>query len=207
VLFGYRIDDVLAVGARWWVGLACRSGARVLLRTGGTFPASHPTTRLCLHLMVQAIGARPRRTLVDVGCGSGVLALAGVKLGVERAVAIDISPRALVVCRSNAELNRVAERLLLVRCSAEALRGPFDLVLANLPLPVLARTMADLARLSGGDAPTILSGFQDVDQAVVEAGMKAQGLVGRAWLRADLTFADLPPSGSFTWMAVLAQRE
>lgn len=205
MLFGYRIDGVLAVGAPRWSALVSRASAGVLLRSARTFPASHPTTRLCLRLMLQAVRARRCRTLVDVGCGSGILALAGVKLGVDRAVALDISPQAVVTCRRNAELNRVADRVLLVRGSAEAIAGHFDLVLANLPLPVLTDTMAELVRLSGDDASVILSGFQDVDRAVVEAAMGRVGLTGRTWLRADLTFFELPPSGSFTWMAVLAR--
>ncbi len=206
MLFGYRIDGVLAVGAPRWHALVSRAPAGVLLRTARTFPPNHPTTRLCLRLMLQALRARHCRSLVDVGCGSGILALAGVKLGVDRAVALDISPQAVVTCRRNAELNRVADRLLLIRGSAEAITGRFDLVLANLPLLVLTETMAELVRLSGGDASVVLSGFQDVDRAVVEAAMERLGLEGRTWLRADLTFFELPPSGSFTWMAVLAQR-
>ena len=206
MLFGYRIDGVLAVGGPRWRALIARAPAGVLLRTTRTFPASHPTTRLCLRLMLQALRNRRCRTLVDVGCGSGILALAGVKLGVDRAVALDISPQAVVTCRRNAELNRMADRVLLVRGSADAITGRFDLVLANLPLPVLTETMAQLVRLSGDDGSVVLSGFQDVDRAVVEAAMGRLGLTGRTWLSADLTFFELPPSGSFTWMAVLARR-
>jgi len=206
-LFGYRIDGVLAVGAPRWRALVSRAPAGVLLRTAKTFPASHPTTRLCLRLMLQALRGRRCRTLVDVGCGSGILALAGVKLGVDRAVALDISPQAVITCRRNAELNRVTDRVLLVRGSADAIAGRFDLVLANLPLPVLTEMMAELVRLSGDDASVILSGFQDVDRAVVEAEMEHLGFTGRMWLAADLTFSELPPSGSFTWMAVLARRK
>jgi ribosomal protein L11 methyltransferase len=144
--------------------------------------------------------------LVDVGCGSGILALAGVRLGVDRAVALDISPQAVVTCRRNAALNRVTDRVLLVRGSAEAIAGRFDLVVANLPLPVLTEMMEELVRLSGDDGSVVLSGFQDVDRAGVEAAMGRLGLTGQTWLRADLTFCELPPSGSFTWMAVLARR-
>ncbi|MBI4380971.1 MAG: 50S ribosomal protein L11 methyltransferase [candidate division NC10 bacterium] len=206
MLFGYRIDGVLAVGAPWWRALVARAPAGVLLRTARTFPATHPTTRLCLRLMLQTLRGRRCRTLVDMGCGGGILALAGVKLGVDRAVALDISPQAVVTCRRNAELNRVTDRVMLVRGSAEAIAGRFDLVLANLPLPVLTEMMAELVRLSGDDASVILSGFQDVDRALVEAAMERLGLTGRMWLTADLTFCELPPSGSFTWMAVLARR-
>ena len=172
MLFGYQVDGVLAVGAPRWRTLVSRAPAGVLLSSARAFPPSHPTTRLCLRLMLQARRARRCRTLVDVGCGSGILALAGVKLGADRAVALDISPQAVVATRRNAELNRVMDRVLLVRGSADAIAGRFDLVLANLPLPVLTEIMVELARLSGDDASVIMSGFQDVDRGEVEAAWR-----------------------------------
>jgi ribosomal protein L11 methyltransferase len=143
---------------------------------------------------------------VDVGCGSGILALAGLKLGVDRAVAIDISTQAVFTCRANAELNRLKDQVLLVRGSAEAIDGRFDLVLANLPMPILREKMADLVRLSNDEASLVLSGFQDVDKKVVEEEMGRLGIAAQCWLSADRTFFEWPPSGSFTWMAVLARR-
>lgn len=206
MLFWYRIDGALAVGAPWWRRLLSRAPAGVLLRTGGTFPPGHPTTKMCLRLMLHDLRERRRRMLVDVGCGSGVLALAGLKLGVERAVAIDISARALVISRVNAELNGVEHRLRLVQGSPEGLGGRFDLVVANLPMPVLGETLRDLVRLSGDEASLILSGFQDVDRVSVEEAAGRLGLAVERWLSGDLTSIALPPSRSFTWMAVLARR-
>lgn len=156
--------------------------------------------------MLQDLKRRRCRTLVDVGCGSGVLALAGLKLGVERAVATDISPQALVTSRANAALNQVQDRILLVQGSAEAVAGRFDLVLANLPMPILRDKLVELVRLSKGEASLVLSGFQDVDKILLEEEMGQLGLTAQYWLSEDLTFSALPPSGSFTWMAVLASR-
>lgn len=161
---------------------------------------------MSLRLILQELKGRRCRTLVDVGCGSGVLAIAGLKLGVDRAVAIDISTQAILTCRANAELNGVEDRMTLVRGSAEAIDGRFGLVVANLPMPVLREKMAELVRLSGGEASLVLSGFQDVDKKVVEEEMGRLGIAAQCWLSADRTFFELPPSGSFTWMAVLARR-
>ena len=206
MIFYYRIDGSLAVGAPWWHFLVSRAPAGILLKTRRTFPPSHPTTKLCLRLMLQDLKGRRCRTLVDVGCGSGILALAGLKLGVDRAVAIDISTQASVTSRVNAELNHLKDRLLLVRGSAEAITGRFDLVLANLSMPILRDKMAELVRLSGDEASLVLSGFQDVDKTLVEEEMGRLGLTAQYWLSEDLTFFAVPPSGSFTWMAVLARR-
>lgn len=161
---------------------------------------------MSLRLMIQELKGRRCRTLVDVGCGSGILALAGLKLGVDRAVAVDISPQAVVMSRVNAELNHVKQRLLLVRGSAEAVAGRFDLVLANLPVAILTDKMAELVRLSGDEASLVLSGFQDVDKVLVEEAMGRVGLTAQEWLSADRTVFEMPPSGSFTWMAALARR-
>ncbi len=206
MLLCYRIDGSLAVGAPWWRFLVSKAPTGILLKARRTFPPNHPTTKLCLRLMLQDLKGRPCRTLVDVGCGSGILALAGLKLGVDRAVAIDISTQACVSSRANAELNHVKDRLLLVRGSAEAIAGRFDLVLANLPVSILRDKMAELVRLSGNEASLVLSGFQDVEKTLVEEEMDRLGITAQYWLSEDLTFFEVPPSGSFTWMAVLARR-
>ena len=156
--------------------------------------------------MLQDLKRRRCRTLADVGCGSGVLALAGLKLGVEHALATDISPQALVTSRANAGLNNLQDRMLLVRGSTEAVADRFDLVLANLPMPILRDKLAELVRLSGDEATLVLSGFQDVDKTLVEEEIARLGLTAQDWLSEDLTFPAVPPSGSFTWMAVLARR-
>ncbi len=157
--------------------------------------------------MLQDLRERRCQNLVDVGCGSGILALAGLKLGVDRAVALDISLQALVTSRANAALNRLEGRLMLVRGSAEAVAGSFDLVLANLPMQVLVEKLPELTRLSGIAGSLVLSGFQDVDKYFLQEELSRHGLRANRWLSADLTFHGVPPSGSFTWMAILAHGE
>jgi ribosomal protein L11 methyltransferase len=156
--------------------------------------------------MLQDLKKRCCQNLVDVGCGSGILALAGLKLGVDHAVAVDLDPQALIISRTNAELNHLQGRLFLVRGSAEAVVGCFDLVLANLPMPVLAEKLPVLSQLSKVGGSLVLSGFQDLDRHILEKEMSRQGLSANRWLSADLVFFGVPPSGSFTWMAVLAHR-
>ncbi|MFP3871043.1 MAG: 50S ribosomal protein L11 methyltransferase [Syntrophobacteria bacterium] len=202
----YRINGTLAVGGPWWRFLVSRAPAGILLQTSRTFPPAHPTTKMCLRLMLRDLRERHRRSLVDVGCGSGILALAGLRLGIERATALDLCPRAVSRTRANAELNRLGRGLLLVRGSTEALAARFDLVLANLPMPLLTDKLSELVRLADCRASLILSGFQDVEKPLVMETMSQQGLMGTCWLSEDLSFYAVPPSGSFTWMAVLACR-
>ena len=157
--------------------------------------------------MLQILEERPCQNLVDVGCGSGILAIAGLKLGAERAVALDIDCQALVISRTNAELNGLGKRLMLVRGSAEAVAASFDLVLANLPIHVLKEKLSHLSHLSRRGGALVLSGFQDVDKFLLTKELGRQGLRAQSWLSEDLTFFGDPPSGSFTWMAVHATRE
>jgi ribosomal protein L11 methyltransferase len=207
VLFYYRIDNQIAVGPPWWRSLISKAPAGILLQTRSTFPPNHPTTKICLRLLLHDLKGRRCRSLLDVGCGSGILALAGLKLGVERAVALDISMKALLATRANAELNRLEKRLFLVKGSTEAVAGWFDLVLANLPMPLLVEKLSDLIRLAEPGASLVLSGFQDLDKPWLREEISGHGFVAEHWLSEDLSFPAIPPSGSYTWMAVLAHRK
>ena len=204
MLFPWRIDNALTIGPPWLRLFPVRAPAALMIRTGRSFPPSHPTTKMCLRLIVALTTTRLFHDLVDVGCGSGVLALAALKLGVERAVGLDPSPAALAVSKTNAALNQLEQRLFLVRGSTEALAATFDLVVANLPMPVLVDRMAELARLAGFCAPLVLSGFQDLDRPHVEQALRTYSYHASTWLNADLSFFGPPPTGSYTWMATLA---
>ena len=206
MLFFYRIDDYLAVGGPWWRFVVSRAPAWILLKSPRAFPPYHPTTKMCLRLMLQDLKEHPCQNLVDVGCGSGILALAGLKLGVQRAVALDLDPRAIITSRANAELNELESKIMLIRGSAEAVAGCYDLVLANLPMQVLKEKLPELLRLSRESGSLILSGFQDLDRPEMEKELKRLSLDARTWLSEDLVFFGDPPSGSFTWMAVLASQ-
>jgi len=112
---------------------------------------SHPTTRLCLEWLAEQLaeplaerpggGLAEGRSVLDYGCGSGVLAIGAVRLGAAHAVGIDIDPEAVSTARANAALNGVsAARFVLPEASPD---GEFDLVVAN----ILARPLVTLAPL------------------------------------------------------------
>jgi ribosomal protein L11 methyltransferase len=110
---------------------------------------THPTTAMCLEWLDGASLAD--RSVLDYGCGSGILALAALALGAGRATAVDIDPQALTATAENAARNGLEARLTVL--PAEALReGPFDVVLANIlsgPLVQLAPRLAGLASPGG----------------------------------------------------------
>jgi ribosomal protein L11 methyltransferase len=146
-------------GERLWI---CPGGQRPPLEAAGAVPCliqldpglafgtgTHPTTALCLEWLDAA--QLQGRFVVDYGCGSGVLAIAALKLGAAGALAIDIDPQALLATRDNAARNGVAEHLT-VAAPEVAHSAPADILLANIlaePLLELAPAFAARVRTAG----------------------------------------------------------
>ena len=128
---------------------ACGNSGKILvIKSGRAFPLGHPTTRLCLDLLTEALAARPAPSLVEIGCGTGVICLAAAALGVPRVIGLDIAGQAVRVTRRNARDNGLAAAIQVVQGSSDCLRGSFDLVAANLPWEVQMDKTAELHRLA-----------------------------------------------------------
>jgi ribosomal protein L11 methyltransferase len=144
---------------------------------------THPTTQLCLELMEVSANRSPYSTVIDVGCGSGILSIAALKLGASKVLGVDIDIESVKNSRENADVNEVGEELLLGQGSVtEVLAGQFEfksapLVVANILAPVLIRLFdVGLADLIQPDGEIILSGILDHQaENVIEAG-QAKGL-------------------------------
>jgi ribosomal protein L11 methyltransferase len=150
----------------------------------------HATTRLCL-LAMQRLDLRGARVL-DVGTGSGVLALAAWKLGAGDVVAIDNDPDALDNARDNIARNGAAPAIDIIPDDLEGLRVQrADVVLANLTGAVLVRYAAELRSLANDGGYFILSGFAPQDVAVIKAAF------------ANLTVIDEQVEGD--WAAISLQ--
>lgn len=150
---------------------------RIVLDSGRTFGSgSHPTTRLCLDLLA-AIDRSGGRVL-DVGTGSGVLAIAAALRGADEVVAIDIDPASPATVVDNAARNGVDHR---IDASNEPLAPiatgpPFDLVFANLLAPTIRDLAADLAASVAPDGRLIVSGLLTGQTAAILDLLAGHGL-------------------------------
>jgi ribosomal protein L11 methyltransferase len=125
--------------------------------TGG-----HATTRLLLELLEEhATAPGLPAAILDVGTGSGVLAIAALKLGAERALGIDCDAEAIAVAEENAARNGVEARLELRRGTPEDVVAAFPLVLANIDLATFERAAPAIGRLVSRGAEALLSGLLD----------------------------------------------
>jgi ribosomal protein L11 methyltransferase len=199
----HRLTPELVIRSPWRPFLP-RHGERSLILEGGSvFPPSHPTTHLCLDLLKAALAAGPGAFVLDLGCGSGILALAALALGVYEAAAVDISGRAVRQTRSNAARNGLLPRLRVIKGSSECLRGPFGLIMANLPWGVHLEKVDELCRLAGPAGRLILAGFKDTQEEPLLTSYRARGWSLLERRSRDAWAPEPPPELSYTWAAWL----
>ncbi len=190
------------VGPRSWVqppwedAPAAPGEARVLIEPGMAFgTGSHPTTALCLERLDELLAARPGAAVLDVGTGSGILALLAVKLGAGRVCATENDPVALEVARRGAALNGLPPgRVLWTSCDPDEVPGPpYDIVVANILLNTLVELAPQIARRVAPGGVVVLSGLLSPQAAEAEAAYVAQGLAPArraerdGWARVELS--------------------
>src|SRR5258706_1914207 len=139
----------------------------IALDPGAAFgTGSHPTTRLCLQWLEANLEVAPKSSLLDYGCGSGILAIAGMKLGARLALGVDIDPQALEAARYNAQQNGVD---IAFATTEQRLDFVADITVANIlanPLKVLAPLLASHTQPGGRLA---LAGILDHQAAEIIA--------------------------------------
>jgi ribosomal protein L11 methyltransferase len=147
----------------------------------------HGTTRGCLLLLDRVLRSRSPRRVLDLGSGTGVLAIAAAKALRRRVLASDIDPVSVAVTRDNARLNGVGNLVEAIRGSGFsapqfASRGPFDLVLANILANPLRQMATPMAAHLAPSASVILSGLLPHQAQGVIAAYRARGLILRRHL-------------------------
>ncbi|MGE0447097.1 MAG: 50S ribosomal protein L11 methyltransferase [Vicinamibacterales bacterium] len=145
----------------------------------------HPTTAMCLQMLEELVAQLAPASMLDVGTGSGVLAIAALKLGVPRALGIDLDDGALRVAAENARANGVGDRLALAHDGPDAIDGTFPLAVANVLAAPLIEMAPVLVRRIAHHGDLVLSGVaasaeREVAQAYVRLGMRHLRTTARA---------------------------
>lgn len=166
------------------------SEERLVIEAGDAFGTGlHPSTRLCLQ---QLVAHRPEGALLDVGTGTGILALAALRLGARRAVGVDTDRGAVEVARRNAARNGLADRFVVEDRLVDAIPDRFERVVANLLGAPLMRMAASLARRVASSGELSLAGFpegqaDEVAAPYVRLGMRRVTVeILDGWARVDL---------------------
>lgn len=157
----------------------------ILINPGMAFgTGTHPTTQLCLELIEAHL--QPGQTIFDVGCGSGILSIAAMRLGANRAIAVDIDPASVESTRENCALNKLENKVEIAQGSADLiLSGQFGLVqaplvAANILASVIINLLDDgLSALVEPQGLLILSGILDhqADEIINKAKEKNLSLL------------------------------
>lgn len=133
------------------------TAVNLILNPGLAFgTGTHPTTAMCLRWLDSH--ALSQKTIIDYGCGSGILALAALKLGARHADAMDLDPQALVATENNALLNQIEDGQLSIFQDASPLK-PADLLMANILLNPLLSLKTQFHRLIHDQGRLVLSGL------------------------------------------------
>jgi ribosomal protein L11 methyltransferase len=158
-----RVFEPFAVGSRLCIvppssRVELEKRVAILMAPGAFGSGEHETTRSCLEIIesLPVAGAR----ILDLGSGTGILAISALRLGAARATCVDTSHRAVETCRHNCQLNRVGDRVEhLCGTLGHLSGGGFDLVFANIYGDILLELARDLVARARFSATLLLSGI------------------------------------------------
>ena len=171
-----RVGQSLIVCPSWEEYAASPGQTIIRLDPGMAFgTGTHDSTRLCMELAERAV--RPGARVLDLGCGSGILAITALLLGADSALGIDIDPVAVRVCAENAALNGVQQRAAFrVGSLAQGVPEQYDLIFANIIADVILQLIPDLPRLLSPGGAFITSGILSERAGEIQAALTGVGL-------------------------------
>jgi ribosomal protein L11 methyltransferase len=196
-----RITPRLTIVPSWTPYQPSQGEHVIVLDPGMAFGSGHhATTRACLAFLDARLAERSSATVLDLGTGSGIVAIAAARLGAFRVVACDIDPGAVEVARANVARNGVSHVVSVVDDAWT--RGPYDVVVANLTAEPILDLMPHIASALSPSGDCILSGIlADREDEVLDA-LRAHGLRVRDRLQDD----GVPSDGNYAWVTLVAAR-
>jgi ribosomal protein L11 methyltransferase len=176
-----EVGEKLRIVPYWEIGLTASDRLDVIVDPGPAFGAgNHPATVMALQLVEVALDRSSAESqfpsMLDVGTGTGILAIAGKRLGSGFTVGVDVDSAAIYTARRNLSLNGLTseDSIELLIGGAESIRGSFHIVSANLVAPVLLKLRKDLTNLV--ERFLILSGIADAMASEVLESFGSEGL-------------------------------
>jgi ribosomal protein L11 methyltransferase len=148
----------------------------VRMHAGAAFGiGDHPTTRLSLRVMDRVLAEDVPDQALDIGTGTGVLAIAAALLGVRRVLAVDVDACARAEAAVNAAENALGDRVEIKDLPIDRIQGHFSLVCANLRPPTLSEVAFRIERFSMAGAVAVLSGFRPEEWPALEKDFHSSG--------------------------------
>ena len=173
----FWVDDRLLIRPSWDTSPVPRDKACLTLDPGLAFgTGSHPTTRMCLEMLANHARHHQGGVLLDAGCGSGILSLAALRLGMRTAVGVDLDPQAVAVAADNSTANDLQDHVLWFTGWNDVVAELFDVIVANIFLGPLVEMMRTLRQCLKPGGVLIASGIIAPQEPALTASLKAVGL-------------------------------
>ncbi|HLX12490.1 MAG TPA: 50S ribosomal protein L11 methyltransferase [Bacteroidota bacterium] len=150
------------------------SGGRIVLHIDPKMSFGtgyHETTRLVLRLLESYVSAG--QSVLDIGTGTGILAVAAIKLGAKNALGIDIDDWSIENARENITANGVADKIKISNTSLEQIHGTFDLITANIQLNVIVEMLPIIRILLKDNAIVLLSGLLQENRTAIHSALES----------------------------------
>lgn len=157
-----EIGDKLAVVPSWEEYANPDNRTVLSIDPGAAFgTGTHATTSLCLNILDECVASGMK--VLDIGCGSGILAIASVLLGADSALGVDIDAQSVKTAKENAEINNITENTeFIVGDLADKVTGEYNIVCANIVADVIIKLLPDVAQFMTEDGILIVSGIIDI---------------------------------------------
>lgn len=178
-----RVGRRLLICPSWEDQAAAEGDVKLVLDPGMAFgTGTHETTRLCMQLLEGCVTSETR--MLDVGCGSGILAITALLLGAKEAVGVDIDELAVKVAAENAQRNGIEGRLKLI-CGdlTKKVKGAYDVICANIVADVIIRMSKEIRAFMKKGAVLLCSGIIEPREQEVLDALTACGLTHVSTLR------------------------
>ena len=157
-----EIGERLVIRPSWEEYENCEGKTVLSIDPGAAFgTGTHATTSLCLELLQNYV--TDKSTVLDIGCGSGILSIASVLLGATSAIGVDIDAQSVKVAKENAELNNVVDKTqYIVGDLAEEVNGKYNIVCANIVADVIIKLLENIEEYMKDGAVLLASGIIDI---------------------------------------------